>query len=46
MQNGIKPSELVTRWNSLDEIPTILKKLHFRKNAIKEFNRVRVMVNL
>ena len=45
IQNGVKPSELVTHWISLEELPDTLKKLNDHKRREKTYNSVKVMVN-
>jgi len=45
IQNGVRPSELVTHWISLDELPDTLKKLDDHKRRKKTYNSVKVMVN-
>ena len=45
IQNGVRPSELVTHWISLDELPDTLKKLYDHKRREKAFNSVKVMIN-
>ena len=46
IQNGVRPSELVTNWISLYELPDTLKKLYDHKMGKKIFDSVKVMVNL
>jgi len=45
IQNGVKPSELVTHWISLEEVPATLKKLYDHKARKIEFESLKVMVN-
>ena len=45
IQNGVRPSELVTHWISLDELPDTLKRLYDHKRREKAFNSVKVMVS-
>jgi len=45
IQNGIRPSKLVTHWISLDETPETLKKLHDHKKRKTTFDSVKVMIN-
>ena len=45
IQNGVRPSELVTHWISLDELPDTLKKLDNHKRRKRIFNSMKVMVN-
>ena len=45
IQNGVRPSELVSHWISLEELPDTLKKLYDHKVRKKAFDSVKVMVN-
>ena len=45
IQDGFKPSSLVTHVVSLDEIPSMLKKLYQHKKRIKKFKFIKVMYN-
>jgi len=45
IQNQVRPSELVTHWVSLDELPKVLKKLYDHKQRKKEFDSIKIMVN-
>ena len=45
IQKGIRPSELVSHWISLEELPGTLKKLYNHKARNKEFESLKIMVN-
>jgi len=45
IQNGVRPSRLVTHWISLDKLPDTLKKLYDHKRRKKKFDAIKVMVN-
>ena len=45
IQSGVKPSELVTNRVTLDEVPSILKKLYDHKARKKIFDSIKTMVN-
>jgi L-iditol 2-dehydrogenase len=41
---GVKPSEIITHYIKLQEVPDYLLKLYNHKNRIEEFNSIKVMV--
>jgi len=45
IKNGVRPSELVTHWISLDELPDTLKKLDDHKRRKKRIDSIKVLVN-
>ena len=44
MENGISPSDFVTHYITLEEVPTILKKFHLHKKRKVEFQSIKAMV--
>jgi len=45
IQNGIRPSELITHRITLDELPNTLKNLYYHKQGKKSFDSIKVIVN-
>jgi L-iditol 2-dehydrogenase len=45
MNHGIKPSEFVTNFIKLEEVPIYLKKLHDHKDRKSVFNSIKTMVD-
>lgn len=44
IRDGVKPSNLITQWITLDEVPETLKKLSLHKRRIQQFASIKAMV--